>query len=117
MAWDLNWKDSTSHASRKLKFSKTNFLLLLGQAGTKDTEGLSALQAHQTQPTFFTGISGDKSYIGDRALIQILPAAKADFSKKKYFLSLPFLTNNQSKLIPMPARHFGVPNLFPYKVK
>lgn len=81
MAWDLNWEDGTSHASRKLKFSKQTFYFCWARQGQKDTEVLSELQAHQTQPTFFAGISGDKSYFGDRALIQILPVAKADVKR------------------------------------
>lgn len=43
MAWDLNWEDGTSHASRKLKFSKQTFYFCWARQGQKDTEVLSEL--------------------------------------------------------------------------
>lgn len=79
MPWDLNWEEGTSHASRKLKFGKQTFA---GPGRDKRTKR-DSLSSRLTKPTPHSLQVSlvIKLILETRALIQILPEAKADVKR------------------------------------
>lgn len=79
MPWDLNWEEGTSHASRKLKFGKQTFA---GPGRDKRTQR-DSLSSRLTKPTPHSLQVSlvIKLILETRALIQILPEAKADVKR------------------------------------